>query len=151
MYFSSDTGCDIITIGVIEMDSDIEMNMLWRYAVAGNIKKSRIDENGILRYGTPAYKGNTKVYLCGRNWDERLPDPDKTHISVVELSRGGRYYVDYVPIELIENLRLTRVYTPGVLKIMSDPEFREYWWGNSQEDRADAAQFLKSFKEKYNK
>jgi len=31
------------------------MSELWRYAVAGNIKKTRIDENGILRYGTPAF------------------------------------------------------------------------------------------------
>ena len=35
------------------------MEKLWRYAVAGNIKKTRIDENGVLRYGTSAFKGNT--------------------------------------------------------------------------------------------
>ena len=127
------------------------MEKLWRYAVAGNIKKTRIDENGILRYGTSAFKGNTKVYLCGRLWDERLPDENKTHISVVGLSRGGRYYVDYVPIELIENLRLTRVYQPQVLEIMSNFEFSHCWWGNTQEERDDASAFLKRFKEKYNK
>ena len=127
------------------------MEKLWRYAVAGNIKKTRIDENGILRYGTAAYKGNTKVYLCGRLWDDRLPDENKTHISVVGLSRGGRYYVDYVPIELIENLRLTRVYQPQVLEIMSNFEFSHCWWGNTQEERDDATAFLKRFKERYNK
>ena len=125
------------------------MKNLWRYAVAGNIKKTRIDENGVLRYGTAAFKGNTKVYLCGRLWDERLPDENKTKISVVGLSRGGRYYVDYVPIELIENLRLTRVYTPKVLEIMSNFEFCECWWGNTQEERDDASAFLQRFKEKY--
>ena len=127
------------------------MEKLWRYAVAGNIKKTRIDENGILRYGTSAFKGNTKVYLCGRLWDERLPDENKTHISVVGLSRGGRYYVDYVPIELIENLRLTRVYQPQVLEIMSYFEFSHCWWGNTQEERDDATAFLKRFEERYNK
>lgn len=127
------------------------MEKLWRYAVAGNIKKTRIDENGVLRYGTAAYKGNTKVYLCGRLWDERLPAENKTHISVVGLSRGGRYYADYVPIELIENLRLTRVYQPQVLEIMSNFEFSHCWWGNTQEERDDASAFLKRFKEKYNK
>ena len=127
------------------------MEKLWRYAVAGNIKKTRIDENGVLRYGTAAYKGNTKVYLCGRLWDERLPAENKTHISVVGLSRGGRYYADYVPIELIENLRLTRVYQPRVLEIMSDFEFSHCWWGNTQEERDDATAFLKRFKERYNK
>ena len=125
------------------------MKQEWRYAVAGNIKKSRIDENGVLRYGTSAFKGNTKIYLCGRLWDKRLPEKNNTHISVVGLSRGGRYYVDYVPISLIENVRLTRVYTPSVLEIMSDWEFADGWWGNTQEERDDASAFLKSFKEKY--
>ena len=123
----------------------------WRYAVAGNIKTTHVDENGILRYGTAAYKGNAKVYLCGRLWDERLPDENKTHISVVGLSRGKRYYVDYVPIELIENLRLTKVYQPQVLDIMSNHELCDYWWGNTQEEKADASAFLQRFKEKYNK
>ena len=125
------------------------MGKSWRYAIAGNIKKTHIDENGILRYGTAAYKGNTKMYLSGRLWDERLPDENKTHISVLGLSRGGRYYVDYTPIELIENLRITRVYSPKVLEIMSDFEFSECWWGNTQEERDDASAFLKRFKEKY--
>lgn len=122
---------------------------LWRYAVAGNIKKTRIDENGVLRYGTAVFKGNTKVYLCGRLWDERLPDENQTEISVLGLSRGGRYYVDRVPIELIENLRITRVYTPKVLDIMANFEFCKCWWGNTQEERDDASAFLKRLKEKY--
>lgn len=126
------------------------MENLWRYAVAGNIKKTRIDENGILRYGTAAFKGNTKVYLQGRLWDERLPDENKTEISVLGLSRGGKYYVDSIPIELLENLRITRVYTPKVLDMMSYPEYCEGWWGNTQEDRGDASAFLKRLKEKYN-
>ena len=67
------------------------MGILWRYAVAGNIKKTRIDENGVLRYGTSAFKGNTKVYLSGRLWDERLPGDSKKEIVVLGLSRGRRY------------------------------------------------------------
>lgn len=125
------------------------MKNIWRYAVAGNIKKTRIDENGVLRYGTAAFKGNTKVYLSGRLWDERLPDENKTEISVLGLSRGGRYYVDSVPIKLIENLRITRVYTPKVLDMMSNFEFCECWWGKTQEERDDASAFLKRIKEKY--
>lgn len=123
------------------------MTNRWRYAVAGNIKNTHIDENGILRYGTAAFKGNAKVYLCGRLWDERLPDKNKAEISVLGLNRGGRYYVDRVSIELIENLRITRVYTPKVLDIMSDFEFNDCWWGNTQEEREDASAFLKRFKE----
>lgn len=125
------------------------MGLNWRYAVAGNIKKTHLYENGILRYGTLVFKGNTKVYLCGRLWDERLPEKNKTHIAVLGLTRARRYYVDMVPIELIENLRITRVYTPKVLEIMSDCEFEQCWWGNTQEERDDASAFLRRFKETY--
>ena len=125
------------------------MKISWRFAVAGNIKKTRIDENGILRYGTAAFKGNTKVYLQGRLWNERLPDENKTEISVLGLSRGGRYFVDIVPIELLENLRITRVYTPKVIDMMSDLEYCDGWWGNTQEERDDASAFLRRLKEKY--
>lgn len=125
------------------------MSNQWRYAVVGNIKKTRIDENGILRYGTAAFKGNTKVYLCGRLWDERLPDENKTEISVLGLSRAGRYYFDRVPINLLENLRITRVYKPAVLELMSNFEYCEGWWGNTQKERDDASAFLKRLKGKY--
>ena len=125
------------------------MGKLWRYAVAGNIKKSHIDENGILRYGTSSFKGNTKVYLCGRLLDERIPNEDRKEISVLGLCRGRRYYVDSVPIDLIENVRLTRVYKPKVLKIMSDREFADGWWGSSQEECNDALAFVKRWNEKY--
>jgi len=125
------------------------MDNEWRYAVAANIKKMRIDQNGVLRHGTAAYKGNTKVYLCGRLWDEMLPDENQTEIDVLGLNRRGKYQVNSVPIELLENLRITRVYTPKVLDIMSYFEFCECWWGNTQEERDDASAFLKRLKTRY--
>lgn len=125
------------------------MEKLWRYAVAGNIKKTHIDEHGILRYGTAVFKGNTKVYLSGRLWDERLPDENKTDICVLGRSRSGRYYVEYTPIALIEHLRITRVYKPKILAMMSDHEYSDGWWGNTQAERDDASAFLKRLKEKY--
>lgn len=125
------------------------MENLWRYAVAGNIKKMRVDENGVLRYGTSAFKGNAKVYLSGRLWDERLPQANKKEIAVLGLCRGKRYYVDSVPIDLIENVRLTRVYKPKVLEIMSNWEFADCWWGNTYEERNDAAAFVKRWNETY--
>ncbi len=54
------------------------------------------------------------MYLSGRLWDKRLPDDNKTEISVLGLRRGRKYYVGSAPIVLIENLRLTRVYSPRV-------------------------------------
>ena len=127
----------------------IKVKPLWIYAVAGNIKKTRIDKNGILRYGTGTFKGNTKVYLSGHLWDERLPMENKKEIAVLGLSRNGKYYFTNVPIELIENLRVTKIYKPKILELMSNHEYRECWWGNTQEDKDDATAFLERFKEKY--
>lgn len=121
----------------------------WHYCVVGNIVKEHIDENGILRHGTSAFSGRTKVYLCGKNWDERLPQENKTEIAVLGLCRGKRYYVASVPIELIENVRLSRVYTPKILEIMSNFEFVDGWWGNSKEDRDDAETFVKQWRKLY--
>ena len=125
------------------------MEQLWRYAVAGNIKESHIDENGILRYGTATYKGHSKVYLSGRLWDERLPG-EKKEIAVLGLCRGRRYYLESVPVELIENVRLVRVYKPRLLEIMSDCEMEDCWWGNSRAEREDALAFVKRWNETYN-
>lgn len=125
------------------------MEIMWRYAVAGNIKETHIDANGVLRYGTATFRGNAKVYLCGRLWDERLPDSSKTEIEVLGINRGGRYCVDVVPTALIENLRIKKVFTPKVLEIMSHYEFCESWWSNTPEDKKDATEFIGNFKEKY--
>lgn len=40
----------------------------WRYGVAGNITKTHLDDQGILRYGSSAFCGGAKVYLCGKYW-----------------------------------------------------------------------------------
>lgn len=125
------------------------MENLWRYAVVGNIKKSRIDENGILRYGTSAFKGGTRVYIYGRKWDERLTENNKTDIFVVGLSRGRSYYACSVPIDLIDNVRVARVYSTKLLEIMSNHEFSDGWWGSSQEERRDAYAFVKKWNDKY--
>ena len=62
------------------------MGNLWRYALAANIKKTRIDDNGVLRYGTAVFKGNTKVYLCGR-----LRDELRISLSTVSVRGFGRF------------------------------------------------------------
>lgn len=125
------------------------MGNMWRYAVAGNIKKTHIDEHGILRYGTSAFRGNAKVYLYGRLWKERFPDGHPPEIAVLGRSRGGHFYVASVPIPLLENLRIARVYAPRALEIMDNFEFARGWWGNTQEERDDAAAFLHWLKETY--
>ena len=108
----------------------------WKYCAVGNIKKSHIDDNGIIRYGTPAFTGGTKVYLCGKVWDR-----SHDQITVIGLSRRRKYQVIDTKIELIENVRCGKVYRKRVLDIMSDYEFWHCWWGNEKEDKEGTAEF----------
>lgn len=112
-----------------------EMND-WKYSVIGNITKQHTDDNGIMRYGTAAFKGGAKVYLCGKYWN----DTSET-ISVIGLTRGHKYQViDTLP-ELIENVRCKKAFTPAVLRIMDNWEFSDWWWGNTAEDKESAEAF----------
>lgn len=121
----------------------------WKYCVVGNVKKTHYDENDNQRYGTRSFAGGKKVYLCGRYLKERLPCENRERISVLGICRGGRYYVDYIPVNLIENVRLSKTYKPRVLEIMSDWEFEDGWWGNTPEDKQDAEEFVKKWNEMY--
>ncbi len=114
----------------------------WKYCVAGNIVRTHYDVNGILRYGTPAFSGGTKVYLCGRFWD-----PAQRTIDVIGLTRGNRYRVYRVPAECIENVRLQQVYKPKILEIMNNFEFWQDWWHNTIEDKRSAEEFIARWKE----
>lgn len=109
----------------------------WRYCVIGNIKQTRIDKDGILRNGTPAFRGGAKVYICGKIWDFSRED-----IEVLGFSRGKRFYVDYISVDLIENVRLSKTFKPRVLEIMCNWEFCDGWWNNSQVDKEDAESFV---------
>ena len=40
----------------------------WRFCAVGNIVKQHLDENGIVRYGTKAYVGGTRVIIYGQRW-----------------------------------------------------------------------------------
>jgi hypothetical protein len=114
----------------------------WKFCVVGNIKKTNCDDQGILRYGTQAYSGGTKVYLCGKFWNA-----DSATISVIGLNRFKRYAVNDVPTTLIENVRGKRVYRPAVLEIMNDWEFADCWWGDTEEDRVSVKRFVEKWTE----
>ena len=109
----------------------------WHYCVVGNIVKTHFDENGVLRYGTSAFSGGTKVYLCGKAWDFSRED-----IPVIGLSRGRKFQVHDVPVNLIENVRCRRAFNPAVLEIMDDFEFSDYWWKDTEADRENAEAFV---------
>ena len=120
-------------------------NKNWRFCVSGNVVKTHNDENGILRYGTKAFAGGTKIYLAGKYWDE-----SRTDIGVIGQNRFGRYVVEGVPLELIENIRFQRVYKPVVLEIMDYLEVMDgwEWWKRTAEDRREAIAFAEMMSER---
>lgn len=115
----------------------------WRFCVVGNIAKTHFDDEGILRYGTKAFSGGAKVYLCGRFWNK-----DIKFIDVLGCNRQGRYEVEYISVDLIENVRASRTYKAKVMDIMNDFEFHDLWWQDSQEDRNDITRFLNEWNSK---
>lgn len=117
-------------------------NQPWRFGVAGNITKTHYDDEGILRYGSKAFGGGAKVYLCGKYWTK-----GRDTIGVVGLNRYKRMVYEDVPPELIENVRCTKVYKPSALRIMGDFEFTDFWWDNSPADGKDTKRFVKMWHE----
>jgi len=109
----------------------------WRYCVVGNIVKTHVDENGILRYGTPAFKGGARVYLVRNFWEY-----PRKEIAVLGLSRGKRYQMKDVSPDLIENVRVRKVYKPAVVGLMSDIEYLPCWWGSTKKEKKDAQAFV---------
>ncbi len=114
----------------------------WKYCVVGNIVKTHIDDAGILRNGTPAYRGGAKVYLCGKYWSPLLET-----ITVIGLSRGKHFYVHDVPANLIENVRCSRVYNPAIVELMDDWEFHDCWWQNTLDEKKATEIFVAQWKE----
>ena len=119
-------------------------NKDWKYCVVGNIVQERVDADGILRHGTAAFRGGAKVFLCGKNFDF-----SGVIISALGLTRGKRLQVIDTPMEHIENLRVQKTYRTGILAIMNDWEFRDSWWGNTEEDKKDAETFIEEWNSRF--
>ena len=121
----------------------MEQENSWRFCVAGNIVKSHLDAEGVVRYGTKAFTGGTKVYIDGKYWSD-----DQKSVNVIGKNRFGRFVIERVPIVLIENIRNQRVYKPTVLKIMHYVEWMDnwYWWGRTAEDRRETEAFAERFR-----
>jgi len=124
-----------------ETSEQVNANGAWRYGVVGNIAKTHIDKQGVLRYGSSAYRGGTKVYLCGKYWKKEY-----STIGVIGLNRYKRYEFSDVSSDMIENVRCQRVYRPSVLALMDNWEFSETWWGKSAEDKTDVKKFVDYWK-----
>lgn len=110
----------------------MENDQNWRFCIVGNVVQQHTDENGQVLYGTKAFTGGTKLYIDDRAWNL-----DRGSVSVIGLNRFGHYAVEWIPVELIENLRIQRVFKPTVLEIMNYLEKADGWlWrGRTAEDR----------------
>jgi len=106
--------------------------MNWRFCAVGNIKSQHTGKDGQTLYGSKAFTGGTKVYI-----DDKSRQANGETVSVIGLNRFGRYAVERLPAELIENVRVQRVFKPTVLKIMTYLEDMEGcpWRGRTAEDR----------------
>ena len=115
----------------------------WRFCAVGNIKARHTDENGRILYGTKAFSGGTKVYI-----DDRMWNMNEGEVSVIGLNRFGRYAVETVPAERIENIRLSRVFKPTVLKLMEHLEAMDGWvWREgTAEDKREIDAFVEEWK-----
>ena len=115
----------------------------WRFCVVGNITEQHLGANKNVLFGTKAFVGGTKVYI-----DDRTFNLNKGTVTVIGLNRYGRYAVESVPIESIENIRLQSIFKPKVLAIMNMLETMEGWpWrGRSAEDRRLLEAFIKTWK-----
>ena len=115
-------------------------NNNWRFGVVGNIVKQHLDSEGIVRFGTKAFTGGTKIYLNGKNYMQ-----GGKNIEVIGRNRFGRTVTDFIPLEYIENIRTQRVYKPVVLEIMAYLEAVEgdYWFGRTAADRKESELFVK--------
>lgn len=115
----------------------MEERAKWKYCAAGNIVHQHTDTNGKVLYGTAAFTGGTKVYLRGKYWE-----PNQKTIETIGLTRGKKYKVIFTPVELIENVRFQRVFTPAVLEIMDNYEFWDCWWHTTSKDKKEVKKFI---------
>ena len=115
-------------------------NNNWRFCAVGNVKAQHTDENGKVLYGTKAFPGGAKVYIDDKTWGL-----NEGYISVLGLNRFKHYAVESIPVELIENVRLQRIYKPTVLEIMDHLENSDGWvWrGRTVADRKEITDFVR--------
>ena len=117
----------------------------WRFGVIGNIVSEHTDENGNVYYGSKAFTSGTKVYIHGKFWD-----PENPNIAVIGRNRFGRTVFESVPINLIENIRVKRIYKPSILAIIYHLHVMEglEWWERTAADRKNAENFAKELSNK---
>ena len=115
----------------------------WRFCVVGNITAQHTDADGKVLYGSKAFSGGTKVYI-----DDLTYNLNQGSVSVIGQNRFGRYVVESVPNDLIENVRAQRIFKPVVVQIMEYLEVIDGWVWRSRtaKDRREVALFAEMWK-----
>ena len=118
-------------------------NPEWRFGVVANITEYHIGKDGKQYRGTKPFTVGTKVYLGGKNWNNKLGS-----IGVIARNRFGRIVLEWIPVDCLENVRTQRIYKPHVLEIINREELIEgcEWWKKTASDRKGTEQFVKNWK-----
>ena len=121
----------------------MDSNNLWRFCAVGNITAQHEGEDGRVFFGTKNFSGGTKVYIDDKTWGL-----NEGKITVMGRSRHRRYVTESVDINLIENVRLQRVFKPSVLELMDRLEWMEGWvWRyRTAQDRKEVQAFVEMWK-----
>ena len=100
----------------------------WVWCLVGNITEvHEFGENKNLLTGTKQFRPGAKVYMAPANWGDGYEK-----IVVIGCPRHKRHYIEIIMRSAyIENYRIQKVYTPFLLKMMENSEFR--WWDDSED------------------
>lgn len=72
----------------------------WRFCAVGNIIAQHLDQEGVVRYGTKAFTGGTKVYIY-----DKSDGLNEGKITVIGKNRFKKYAIESVEKQYIENVR----------------------------------------------
>ena len=102
----------------------------FKWCLVGNIVQSHTyGEEHEIRYGSKQFAPGAKVYIAPANWDDGYEN-----VIVIGCPRRCRHYIEIIMrSDLIENVRLKKVYAPFLLKMMDESQYT--WWGDKDEDR----------------
>ncbi len=111
----------------------------WRWCLVGNIVETHeYGEDHEMKTGSKHFAPGAKVFMAPVRWGDGYE-----RISVIGKPRKKQNYVEVIMrSELIENLRMQRVYKPAVLRRMDRSEC--HWWGNTDQDRDEIIEYLES-------
>lgn len=112
----------------------------WKYCLVGNIKeKHEYGEDKEILIGTKQFSPGTKVYVAPINWGDGYEK-----VIVIGCPRHRKNYIEIVMRrKYIENLRLTKVYKPLILKMMKESKYS--WWDNTEKSKEEIERIVNSY------